>query len=320
MPGMSTSSSKPRRVSCEASRDAQIRPSFVDRTHARRLHAPTVGSKAAIFCRHRPCSTGLAVLPGARGESVSASRFVLKPLPYASDALSPWISAETVEFHYGKYHRQYVDSLNAHLLASRAKAPSLEALVREASGDVQRLASQVWNHDFFWSGLRAGGGGKPTGTVLACLDAAFGGFSNFRRRLATAANSHFGSGWAWLVLDGAHQIRVTTTRGAENPLRWGMRPLFAIDVWEHAYYLDVQNERQRYVEAVIDHLIDWEFVLGNLDHAMRPVVAVASGVHRKPIAAAMVEGAGLGAAGSRSSQHAASMQPIGSSTTIEGER
>jgi Fe-Mn family superoxide dismutase len=245
---------------------------------------------------------------------------VLKPLPYASDALSPWISSETVESHYGKHHRGYVDSLNERLEDSRAPTPALETLVREASGDVCRLASQVWNHDFFWSGLCAGGGGKPTGTVLACLDAAFGGFANFRRRPAMAASSHFGSGWAWLVLDGADQLRVTTTHGTENPLRWGMRPLFAIDVWEHAYYLDVQNERQRYVEAVIDHLIDWEFVLGNLDHAMRPAVAVARGLHRKPVPAAIGGGPCLGTARPRPSQRAAPMQPVGSGATVERGR
>ena len=198
--------------------------------------------------------------------------------------------------------------------------------MREATGDVCRLASQVWNHDFFWSGLRAGGGGKPSGTVLACLDAAFGGFANFRRRLASAANSHFGSGWAWLVLDGAQTLRVTTTHGAENPLRLGMQPLFAIDVWEHAYYLDVQNERKRYVEAVIDHLIDWDFVLGNLDSAIRRSLrSQRTSSTSRSQSRGFAEPRGLAervsaGPGRRSSRHAASMQSIGSSTTIEGER
>ncbi len=251
---------------------------------------------------------------------MSVRSFALKPLPFATDALVPWISPATVEFHYEKHCRGYVEKLNHRLEGHGSALSTLEALVQGTSGEVCRLASQIWNHDFYWSGLRPGGGGKPGGTVLACLDAAFGGFVNFRRRLAEAASGHLGSGWAWLVLDERDQLRVTTTRNADNPLRSGLRPLLTIDVWEHAYYLDVQHERQRYVEAVIDHLIDWEFVLGNLDYAMRPVVAEAHAVQRKRLVGTTTGWPGLGSTGERSSQRAASMQPIDSGAKEEGER
>jgi len=129
--------------------------------------------------------------------------------------------------------------------------------------------------------LRNGGGGKPEGSLLALVEASFSDFGNLQRRLAEAASSHFGSGWAWLVVDEQEQLRVTATHDADNPLREGLTPLLTMDVWEHAYYLDVQNERDRYVEAVIDHLIDWEFVLRNLERAVRPPATGAKAVPRR---------------------------------------
>jgi Fe-Mn family superoxide dismutase len=193
--------------------------------------------------------------------------FELAPLPFAKNALEPWIGERTVELHYEKHHRGYVEKLNGIAEKDASARIPLEALVRRAEGEVAQLAGQVWNHDFYWRGLRPGGGGKPVGALLACLDAAFGGFASCQRRLAEAANVHFGSGWAWLVLDDRERLRVTATHDGDNPLRHGLTPLYTIDVWEHAYYLDVQNERDRYVEAVIDHLIDWDFVLDNLVRA-----------------------------------------------------
>jgi Fe-Mn family superoxide dismutase len=194
-------------------------------------------------------------------------RFELAPLPFAQDALEPWISARTVALHHERHHRGYVDALNRIAAVDPAARRPLGELLRTSEGAVFEQAGQVWNHDFYWQSLRPGGGGKPVGSLLACLEAAFGGFANFQRRLAEAANGHFGSGWAWLVLDERDRLRVTSTHDADNPLRHGQVPLLAIDVWEHAYYVDVQSERARYVEHVVDHLIDWDFALGNLERA-----------------------------------------------------
>jgi Fe-Mn family superoxide dismutase len=193
--------------------------------------------------------------------------FELAPLPFAKDALAPRIGARTVEEHYEKHHRGYVDKLNSIARVDPGARRPLDDLVCHADGELLQLAGQAWNHDFYWRGLRPGGGGKPVGALLACLEAGFGGFANCQRRLAEAANSHFGSGWAWLVLDERARLRVVATHDGDNPMRQGLTPIFTIDVWEHAYYLDVQSERERYVEAVIDHLIDWDFVLVNLEHA-----------------------------------------------------
>jgi len=193
--------------------------------------------------------------------------FEQAPLPFATDALEPWIGARTVEIHYGGHHRGYVEKLNQLAREDASARRPLADLVCEAEGDLLDLAGQAWNHDFYWRGLRPRGGGKPAGALLACLDAAFCGFANCQRRLVETATGHFGSGWAWLVLDERERLRVTTTHDGHNPLRHGQAPLYTIDVWEHAYYLDVQNERDRYVDAVIKHLVDWDFVLENLVRA-----------------------------------------------------
>jgi Fe-Mn family superoxide dismutase len=193
--------------------------------------------------------------------------FERAPLPFTTDALEPWIGARTVEVHYDGHHRGYVEKLNRLARAEPAARRPLAELVCHAEGELLDLAGQAWNHDFYWRGLRPGGGGKPVGALLACLEAAFGGFANCQRRLAAAANGHFGSGWAWLVLDERERLCVTATRDGDNPMRHGQAPLYAIDVWEHAYYLDVQNERERYGGAVIEHLIDWDFVLDTLVRA-----------------------------------------------------
>jgi Fe-Mn family superoxide dismutase len=214
-------------------------------------------------------SPGMLVAPaaGTSQEGIGLARFERAPLPFAIDELEPWIGARTVELHYDAHHRGYVDRLNRIAAEDPAARRPLEELVRQADGELRDLAGQAWNHDFYWRGLRPGGGGKPVGALLACLEAAFCGFARFQRRLAEAANGHFGSGWAWLVLDERERLLVTTTHDGDNPMRHGHAPLYTIDVWEHAYYLDVQNERERYVEALIEHLIDWDFVLENLVRA-----------------------------------------------------
>jgi Fe-Mn family superoxide dismutase len=195
----------------------------------------------------------------------------LPPLPYAEDALAPVISARTLEFHYDKHHRKYVETLNELVAGTDLEGQPLEAIVLAAAGDADRKAifnnaAQAWNHGFYWRSLKPGGGGQPTGDVGRRLTTAFGGFDTFKRVFSEAAVKQFGSGWAWLVLDD-DELKVRSTSDAELPLTSGEIPLLTIDVWEHAYYLDYQNLRPDYVNAVIDKLLNWEFAAENLELA-----------------------------------------------------
>lgn len=193
--------------------------------------------------------------------------FELAPLPFAKGALEPWIPVSTVEAHYEWHHRRCLERLERIAAATPAARRPLGELVRSAEGELLPLAVEAWNHAFYWRGLRPGGGGRPVGALLACLEAAFGGFANCQRRLAETAIGHAGPGWAWLVLDDRERLRVVATAGADHPLRHGQAPLYAIDLSEHAHAHD-ENARERYVRAVIEHLIDWDFVLGNLERAV----------------------------------------------------
>ena len=147
---------------------------------------------------------------------------------------------------------------------------SLEALIRSASGEIFDNAAQVWNHTFYWLSMKPDGGGEPTDDLARAIDASFGSYRDFRAQFAQAAIGEFGSGWAWLVQDRSGRLRVQNSDDAENPLQQGLVPLLACDVWEHAYYLDYRNERKRYVEAFLDHLLDWDFVASNLTLAPAP--------------------------------------------------
>ncbi len=192
----------------------------------------------------------------------------LLPLPYPEDALAPKISAETVGLHYGKHHRGYVDKLNELLADDPRRNQTLEALIlathgRAADSKVFNNAAQAWNHAFYWQSLNPGGGGKPDGALASAIDRDFGSYADLRAKLAEAATSQFGSGWAWLVArDG--ELAVVNTGNADNPLPTGAKPLLTIDVWEHAYYVDYRNRRADYVSAVIDGLLDWRFAARNL--------------------------------------------------------
>ncbi|HKJ18966.1 MAG TPA: superoxide dismutase [Xanthomonadales bacterium] len=188
--------------------------------------------------------------------------FDLKPLPYEQNALAPVISAETLSYHYGKHHRGYVNKLNAALEDSSATDVTLESLIQDAEGGLFNNAAQIWNHDFYWASLSPQGGGDPDGELKKALVDAFGSVDAFRKDFAQAAKGQFGSGWAWLVSDSNDCLSIQSTPDAENPLREGFKPLLTLDVWEHAYYLDYQNERAKYVDACIEHLLDW-------DHAAR---------------------------------------------------
>ncbi len=188
----------------------------------------------------------------------------LPELPYAKDALAPVISANTLEFHYGKHHRAYVDNGNKLIAGTDLEKESLETIIQKTAGDAAKAgifnnAAQVWNHSFYWQCLKPGGGGVPTGAVAAKIRAAWGSYEKFAEELKTAGATQFGSGWAWLVLDGG-QLRIVKTANADTPIAHGLKPLLTIDVWEHAYYLDYQNRRPDYLSAVVDKLIHWDFV------------------------------------------------------------
>ena len=197
----------------------------------------------------------------------AAPLHVQAPLPYAENALEPVISAGTIGVHYGKHHKTYVDNLNKLIAGTEHAGLPLEKIIAATSGRSDQAAifnnaAQIWNHEFYWKSLRPGGGGEPPAALKQKLEASFGGVDACRKELAAAAVSQFGSGWAWLVLDG-DALKVVKTSNADLPLAEGVKPLLTIDVWEHAYYLDYQNRRADYVAAVIDRLIDWEFALRN---------------------------------------------------------
>jgi Fe-Mn family superoxide dismutase len=189
-------------------------------------------------------------------------------LPYADDALTAAISARTIGFHYGKHHRTYFEKLVKLIEDTPYANMELEDILRATAGrnDARAIfdnAAQMWNHSFYWQGLKKNGGGEPTGAVGERLRSSFGDPAAWRKELTDAAVNHFGSGWAWLILDGG-KIKVTSTHDGENPLIHGQRPLLTLDVWEHAYYLDYQNRRVDYIAALLDKLVNWDFVAANL--------------------------------------------------------
>ena len=192
----------------------------------------------------------------------------LPPLEYAEDALEPYISARTMAFHYGKHHRGYVDNVNKLVAKTQYAGMALEELVVSSAGDADHTAifnnaAQVYNHNFYWHSMTPGGGKAPTGAVLEGLAASFGSYDGFQKAFLDAATGQFGSGWAWLLIrDG--KLDVMATSNADTPLAHGLKPVLVIDVWEHAYYLDYQNQRKAYVEAFLANLVNWEFVAQNL--------------------------------------------------------
>jgi len=193
--------------------------------------------------------------------------FELPPLPYADDALEPVYTARTIGFHYGKHHKTYVDTLNKLTEGTDLAAKSLEEVIKGARpGPLFNNAAQVWNHTFFWEGMKPGGGGAPSGDLAAKIAAAFGGYEQFVESFKTAAVGRFGSGWAWLVAEGG-ALKIVSTPNAETPLTTAATPLLTVDVWEHAYYLDYQNLRPVYVQAFFDKLVNWDFVARNLAKA-----------------------------------------------------
>lgn len=194
--------------------------------------------------------------------------FVLTELPYERDALEPHVSARTMDFHYGKHHKGYVDKLNAAIKGTKYENMSLEEVIRSSYDNqetgVFNNAAQSWNHTFFWDCMRPGGGGAPGGVLSDRIEQQFGGISEFRRQFKEAATGQFGSGWAWLAA-GENGLAIVSTSDANSPLTWNATPLLTLDVWEHAYYLDYQNSRDKFVDAFLENLINWDFARKNLE-------------------------------------------------------
>ncbi|WP_295801850.1 Fe-Mn family superoxide dismutase [uncultured Microbulbifer sp.] len=188
---------------------------------------------------------------------------VLPELPYAMDALQPHISQETLEYHYGKHHKTYVDKLNGLLEGTPDADKSLEDVIKSSSGGVFNNAAQIWNHTFYWNCLSPNGGGAATGAVADAINAAFGSFDKFKEEFTNSAVNNFGSGWTWLVKKADGTVAIVNTSNAETPLTdSSVTPLMTCDVWEHAYYIDYRNARPKYMEAFWA-LVNWDFVNQN---------------------------------------------------------
>lgn len=185
-------------------------------------------------------------------------------LPYPKDALEPHISARTLDFHHGKHHKAYVDNANKMIAGTELENADLETIVKKAAGDASKTglfnnAAQVWNHSFYWKCIKPNGGGVPTGDIAQKINTDFGSYQKFVEEFKNAGATQFGSGWAWLVLEGG-KLEVVKTPNAETPLTKGPKPLLVVDVWEHAYYLDYQNRRPDYLTVFVQNLINWDFV------------------------------------------------------------
>jgi Fe-Mn family superoxide dismutase len=189
--------------------------------------------------------------------------FQLPELPYSKDALAPHISAETLEYHYGKHHAGYVTKLNAAADGTEYAEMTLEDVIKKSEGGLFNNAAQVWNHTFYWNSLSPNGGGEPTGDLSNVITEAFGSFSAFKEQFSAAAAGQFGSGWAWLVKDASGKLKITTTANAGTPVTEDVTPLLTCDVWEHAYYIDYRNARPKYIESFWN-LVNWDFVEANL--------------------------------------------------------
>lgn len=195
--------------------------------------------------------------------------FELPALPYAKDALAPHISENTLDFHHGKHHNAYVVNLNN--LLDDGDSRSLEDIMNDTAGDASKAgvfnnAAQIWNHTFYWHSMSPNGGGAPTGDIADKINADFGSYEKFVEEFKAAGATQFGSGWAWLVLDGG-KLKVTKTGNAGCPLTEGQTPLLTMDVWEHAYYLDFQNRRPDYIATFLESLVNWDFANKNLAEA-----------------------------------------------------
>jgi superoxide dismutase, Fe-Mn family len=200
--------------------------------------------------------------------AVESRPVALPPLPFDQGALAPVISANTLSFHYGKHHKTYVETLNKMIVGTEFADMSLEEIIRATARKPEHVgifnnAAQAWNHTFYWKSLKPKGGGEPPAQLKSLMQDSFGGVEQCKKELSKAAVGQFGSGWAWLVQDGG-KLKIIKTPDAKTPMTDGAKCLLTIDVWEHAYYLDYQNRRVDYVNALIERLANWEFAADNL--------------------------------------------------------
>ena len=192
----------------------------------------------------------------------------LPALPYEADALEPYIGATTLGFHHGKHHQTYVTNTNNLIKGTDLENASLEAIIAASTNNAEKVglfnnAAQVWNHTFYWSCMKKGGGGAPTGSIAAKINEDFGSYDAFAEAFKNAGLTQFGSGWAWLVLE-AGKLKITKTPNADTPMAHGQKAILTVDVWEHAYYLDYQNKRADYIDTFLKHLVNWDFANANL--------------------------------------------------------
>lgn len=187
----------------------------------------------------------------------------LPQLPFAKDALEPVISAETIDYHYGRHHQAYVNNLNKLIAGTEFEDMSLEEIIRKSSGGIFNNAAQVFNHTFYWNCLSPDCGGEPVGALAEAIEQAFGSFDAFKEKFSATSATTFGSGWAWLVKDADGKLQIVSTSNAGTPLTQDQKPLLTCDVWEHAYYIDYRNARPSYIEKFWD-LVNWDFVASNL--------------------------------------------------------
>jgi len=186
----------------------------------------------------------------------------LPPLPYEKTALEPFITAETLDYHYGKHHQAYVTNLNNLIPGTEFEKLSLEEIILQSSGGIFNNAAQVWNHTFYWNSLKPNGGGQPTGALAEAINKTFGSFEKFKEEFTKCAVTTFGSGWAWLVKNADGSLAIVSTSNAATPLTSGQKPLLTIDVWEHAYYIVYRNARPKYVEDFWN-FVNWDFAAAN---------------------------------------------------------
>ena len=187
----------------------------------------------------------------------------LPPLPYAQNALVPYISEETFEYHYGKHHQTYVTNLNNLIKGSEFENATLVEIVKKSAGGLYNNAAQVWNHTFFWSCMKPNGGGAPNGALADAINAKWGTFDEFKKAFQASALGNFGSGWTWLVKKADGSVEIVSMGAAGTPLTTADKPLLTIDVWEHAYYIDYRNARAKFVEAFLTSLANWDFASAN---------------------------------------------------------
>ena len=197
--------------------------------------------------------------------------FTLPDLPYAQDALEPYYSANTLSFHHGKHHNAYINKTNELIAGTDLEGKSVEEVIAAAHSagnkGLYNQSAQIWNHTFFWHSMKPGGGGAPSGKLASMIDASFGSLDEFKKQFIASATGNFGSGWTWLVKEG-DGLKIVNTDDADTPLvNANQTPLFTVDVWEHAYYLDYQNLRPKFVETFLDSLVNWDFAAENLAKA-----------------------------------------------------